>query len=206
MPTAINTSNSASEGNAVMRGQETCGSFCFLPAKQSIVSFCSGCPVWLGGELIIDDQVWRTGSLQLCITLRYVGVLVALNVPDDKNVAFLRSWNLQHNSGLRPRSELTEPATSSSDTKPCLSFGSTCLETDPNFTFLCGLGLLLLFLCYLVGIPFPTRKTKTTQKHQGRAKRRRKGGTLEGKVLPIPPELSKSDPCCPLHEGPVHDL
>ena len=51
-----------------------------------------------------------------------------------------------------------------SDTKPCLGFGSTCLETDPNFTFLCGLGLLLLFLCYLVGIPIPTRKTTTTQK------------------------------------------
>ncbi|XP_047554834.1 spermatogenesis-associated protein 31D1-like [Lutra lutra] len=66
-----------------------------------------------------------------------------------------------------------------SDTKPCLSFGSTCLETDPNFAFLCGLGLLLLFLCYLVGIPFPTWKTKTTQKRQGRAKRRRKGGTLK---------------------------
>uniref|UniRef100_M3XYG4 Uncharacterized protein n=1 Tax=Mustela putorius furo TaxID=9669 RepID=M3XYG4_MUSPF len=66
------------------------------------------------------------------------------------------------------------------DTKPCLSFGSTCLEIDPNITFLCGLGLLLLFLCYLVGIPLPTRKTKTTQKRQGRAKRRRKGGTLEG--------------------------
>ncbi|XP_012906092.1 spermatogenesis-associated protein 31D3-like isoform X1 [Mustela putorius furo] len=66
-----------------------------------------------------------------------------------------------------------------SNTKPCLSFGSTCLETDPNFTFLCGLGLLLLFLCYLVGIPFPTWKTKTTQKHQGRAKRKRKGGTLK---------------------------
>ncbi|XP_032162397.1 spermatogenesis-associated protein 31D3-like [Mustela erminea] len=66
-----------------------------------------------------------------------------------------------------------------SNTKPCLSFGSTCLETDPNLTFLCGLGLLLLFLCYLVGIPFPAWKTKTTQKHQGRAKRRRKGGTLK---------------------------
>ncbi|XP_058999256.1 spermatogenesis-associated protein 31D1-like [Mustela lutreola] len=66
-----------------------------------------------------------------------------------------------------------------SDTKPCLSSGSTCWEMDPNFTFLCGLGLLLLFLCYLVGIPFPNWKIKTTQKHQGRAKRRRKGGTLE---------------------------
>ncbi|XP_032255457.1 spermatogenesis-associated protein 31D4-like [Phoca vitulina] len=61
-------------------------------------------------------------------------------------------------------------------TEPCLSFSSTWLETDPNFTFLCGLGLLLLFLCYLM-LPFPTWKTKPTQK--GRAKRRRKGGTLK---------------------------
>ncbi|XP_064435520.1 spermatogenesis-associated protein 31D4-like isoform X2 [Mirounga angustirostris] len=64
-------------------------------------------------------------------------------------------------------------------TEPCLSFSSTWLEIDPNFTFLCGLGLLLLFLCYLM-LPFPTWKTKPTQKRQGRAKRRRKGGTLKG--------------------------
>ncbi|XP_053061197.1 spermatogenesis-associated protein 31D4-like [Acinonyx jubatus] len=61
-----------------------------------------------------------------------------------------------------------------------LCFGSTCFETDPNFTFLYGLGLLLLFLCYLMGIPFPTGNTKPIQKHQGRAKRRRKGSTLKG--------------------------
>ncbi|XP_043421413.1 spermatogenesis-associated protein 31D1-like [Prionailurus bengalensis] len=61
-----------------------------------------------------------------------------------------------------------------------LCFGSTCFETDPNFTFLYGLGLLLLFLCYLMGIPFPTGNTKPIQKRQGRAKRRRKGGTLKG--------------------------
>lgn len=36
--------------------------------------------------------------------------------------------------------------------------------------------------------------------HQGRAKRRRKGGTPKGKVLPIPPELSKGDPSCLFHE------
>ncbi|KAF5912692.1 hypothetical protein HPG69_007682 [Diceros bicornis minor] len=47
----------------------------------------------------------------------------------------------------------------------CLSFGSMFLNTDPNLTFLCGLGLLLLFLCYLVGIPtLPTFwKTKVFQ-------------------------------------------
>ena len=47
--------------------------------------------------------------------------------------------------------------------KSCLSFGSTCLQNDPNFTILCGLGLLLLFLCYLMGIPFPPWKTKPIQ-------------------------------------------
>ncbi|XP_058421283.1 spermatogenesis-associated protein 31D4-like [Diceros bicornis minor] len=64
----------------------------------------------------------------------------------------------------------------------CLSFGSMFLNTDPNLTFLCGLGLLLLFLCYLVGIPtLPTFwKTKVFQERQGRAKRRRKGGTSRG--------------------------
>ena len=36
--------------------------------------------------------------------------------------------------------------------------------------------------------------------HQGRAKRRRKGGTPKGKVLPIPSELSKGDPSCLFHE------
>ncbi|XP_008536730.1 spermatogenesis-associated protein 31D1-like [Equus przewalskii] len=61
----------------------------------------------------------------------------------------------------------------------CLSFGF--LDTHPNLTFLCGLCLLLLFLCYLVGIPSLRTfwKTKDFQKHQGRA-RRRKGGTLGG--------------------------
>ncbi|XP_030880992.1 spermatogenesis-associated protein 31D3-like [Leptonychotes weddellii] len=48
-------------------------------------------------------------------------------------------------------------------TEPCLSFSSTWLEIDSNFTFLCGLGLLLLFLCYRM-LPFPTWKTKPTQK------------------------------------------
>ncbi|XP_023490771.1 spermatogenesis-associated protein 31D1-like isoform X1 [Equus przewalskii] len=64
----------------------------------------------------------------------------------------------------------------------CLSVCSAFLDTDPNLTFLCGLWLLLLFLCYLVWIPsLPTFwKTKDFQKRQGTAKRRRKGGTLGG--------------------------
>ncbi|KAF0871958.1 S31D1 protein, partial [Crocuta crocuta] len=45
-----------------------------------------------------------------------------------------------------------------------LCFSSTCWETDPNFTILCGLGLLLLFLCYLIEIPFPTWNMKSIQK------------------------------------------
>ena len=36
-----------------------------------------------------------------------------------------------------------------------------------------------------------------------RAKRRRKGDTLKGKVLLVPHELSKGDPSCPFHEVPV---
>uniref|UniRef100_A0A673TT96 SPATA31-like domain-containing protein n=1 Tax=Suricata suricatta TaxID=37032 RepID=A0A673TT96_SURSU len=48
------------------------------------------------------------------------------------------------------------------------------------FTFFCGLGLLLLFLCYLIEIPFPTWNTKSIRKHQGRANKRRNGGTLQG--------------------------
>ncbi|XP_070446970.1 spermatogenesis-associated protein 31D4-like [Equus przewalskii] len=64
----------------------------------------------------------------------------------------------------------------------CLRVCSAFLDTDPNLTFLCGLWLLLLFLCYLVGIPsLPTFwKTKAFQKRKGTAKRRRKGGTSGG--------------------------
>ena len=48
----------------------------------------------------------------------------------------------------------------------CLSICSAFLDTDPNLTFLCGLWLLLLFLCYLVGIPSLSTfwKTKAFQK------------------------------------------
>ncbi|XP_057576608.1 spermatogenesis-associated protein 31D4-like [Hippopotamus amphibius kiboko] len=69
-----------------------------------------------------------------------------------------------------------------SPTNPCLSFGSTFLDIDPNLIVLCGLGLLLLFLWYLVGFPcLPTFcETKDIRKRQGRAKRRRKGGTMKG--------------------------
>nr|XP_044612834.1 spermatogenesis-associated protein 31D1-like [Equus asinus] len=61
----------------------------------------------------------------------------------------------------------------------CLNCGSALLDTDPNLTILWW--LLLLLLCYLVGIPsLPTFwKAKDFQKHQGRA-RRRKGGTSRG--------------------------
>ncbi|XP_042099245.2 spermatogenesis-associated protein 31D4-like isoform X1 [Ovis aries] len=69
-----------------------------------------------------------------------------------------------------------------SPTDPCLSFGSTSLDIDSDLILLCGLGLFLLFLWYLVGFPcLPTFcKIKGIQKHQGRTMRRRKGGTLKG--------------------------
>ncbi|XDB53140.1 hypothetical protein AB1E18_006663 [Capra hircus] len=69
-----------------------------------------------------------------------------------------------------------------SPTDPYLSFGSTSLDIDSDLIFLCGLGLFLLFLWYLVGFPcLPTFcKIKSIQKHQGRTRRRPKGGTLKG--------------------------
>ncbi|XP_066897171.1 spermatogenesis-associated protein 31D4-like [Kogia breviceps] len=67
-------------------------------------------------------------------------------------------------------------------TEACLSFASTFLDIDPNLIILCGLGLLILFLWFLVSLPFsPTfSKTKDIRKHQRRAKGRRKGGTPKG--------------------------
>ncbi|XP_032492316.1 spermatogenesis-associated protein 31D1-like isoform X1 [Phocoena sinus] len=67
-------------------------------------------------------------------------------------------------------------------TDPCLSFDSTSLDICQNLIVLYELVLLLLFLWYLVSLPFsPTfSKTKDIRKRQGRAKRRRKGGTPKG--------------------------
>ncbi|XP_059782654.1 spermatogenesis-associated protein 31D4-like [Balaenoptera ricei] len=83
---------------------------------------------------------------------------------------------------VKPRPLLTCQLDESTATDPCLSFGSTSLDIDQNLVIPCGLGLLLLFLWYLVSLPFsPTfSKTKDIPKHQGRAKRRRKGGTPKG--------------------------
>nr|XP_033715160.1 spermatogenesis-associated protein 31D1-like [Tursiops truncatus] len=85
---------------------------------------------------------------------------------------------------------------------PYLSCDSTSLDIYRNLIVLCELVLLLLLLWYLVSLPFsPTfSKTKDIRKRQGRAKRRRKGGTPKGKVLPIPAELSKGDPSCLFHD------
>ncbi|XP_033714098.1 spermatogenesis-associated protein 31D4 [Tursiops truncatus] len=65
---------------------------------------------------------------------------------------------------------------------PCLSCDSTSLDIYRNLIVLCELVLLLLLLWYLVSLPFsPTfSKTKDIRKRQGRAKRRRKGGTPKG--------------------------
>lgn len=56
------------------------------------MAFCSGCPVWLGGALTVDDQVWRIGSLQLGMTLCSIGALAALNVSDEKIGGFCLVW------------------------------------------------------------------------------------------------------------------
>ncbi|TEA10896.1 hypothetical protein DBR06_SOUSAS7810007 [Sousa chinensis] len=65
---------------------------------------------------------------------------------------------------------------------PYLSCDSTSLDIYRNLIVLCELVLLLLLLWYLVSLPFsPTfSKTKDIRKRQGRAKRRRKGGTPKG--------------------------
>nr|XP_051689680.1 spermatogenesis-associated protein 31D1 isoform X19 [Oryctolagus cuniculus] len=57
-----------------------------------------------------------------------------------------------------------------SHAEPWQSFSSVYLDTVPSCIFLIVVGLLLLYLCYLL---LPT-------KHPGRAKRRQKGGTFRG--------------------------
>ncbi|XP_006154390.1 spermatogenesis-associated protein 31D4-like [Tupaia chinensis] len=66
-------------------------------------------------------------------------------------------------------------------TEPGLSLGSVFLAVDPKLTFLSVLGLLLLYVCYLVLAPLssPLERNHHTQKSQGRVKRR-KGGTSQG--------------------------
>ncbi|KAF6127382.1 hypothetical protein HJG60_017989 [Phyllostomus discolor] len=63
-----------------------------------------------------------------------------------------------------------------------LSFFPEPLDKTHNLTYISVLWLLLLLFCFLVGIPStPTCwENGHTQKRQGRAKRRRKGGTLKG--------------------------
>lgn len=46
-------------------------------------------------------------------------------------------------------------------TDPCPSCDSTSLDIDQNLVVLCGLGLLLLFLWYLVRLPFSSIFSKT---------------------------------------------
>ncbi|KAL4690099.1 hypothetical protein H8959_012890 [Pygathrix nigripes] len=84
-------------------------------------------------------------------------------------------------------------------TETGLSPDSHCLDIDLNFICLSGLGLFILYLFYVVLTLYssPSEKNNDIQKHQGRARRRRKGGTFkdrkcfqreveeERKLLPI---------------------
>ncbi|XP_006154391.1 spermatogenesis-associated protein 31D4 [Tupaia chinensis] len=70
-------------------------------------------------------------------------------------------------------------------TEPGLSLGSVFLAVDPKLTFLSVLGLLLLYVCYLVlaSLLSTLGRSQHTQKSQGRVKRRRKGETSRGRRI-----------------------
>ncbi|XP_003940051.3 spermatogenesis-associated protein 31D1-like [Saimiri boliviensis] len=57
-----------------------------------------------------------------------------------------------------------------------------CLDIDPNFICLSGLGLFMLYLFYMLLTLYlsPPGKNDDIQMHQGRARRRKKGGTFKG--------------------------
>ncbi|XP_062064274.1 spermatogenesis-associated protein 31D1-like [Lepus europaeus] len=63
-----------------------------------------------------------------------------------------------------------------------LKSSSIFIDSNLNYTFISGLGLIFLYLSYLVlKLLFTTIwKNKTIKKRRGRAKRRRKGGTFRG--------------------------
>ncbi|XP_054356201.1 spermatogenesis-associated protein 31D1 isoform X1 [Pongo pygmaeus] len=102
-------------------------------------------------------------------------------------------------------------------TETGLSPDSHCLDIDPNFICLSGLGLFILYLFYVVLTLYssPTEKNNDIQKHQGRARRRRKGGTFkdrksfqreveeERKLLSILKSFGPPASCSPL--GQHHD-
>ncbi|XP_031517247.1 spermatogenesis-associated protein 31D3-like, partial [Papio anubis] len=91
------------------------------------------------------------------------------------------------------------------------------LDIDPTFICLSGLGLFILYLFYVVLIlhSSPSEKNNDIQKHQGRARRRRKGGTFkdrkcfqreveeERKLLSILKSFGPPVSCSPL--GQRHD-
>ncbi|XP_023069193.2 spermatogenesis-associated protein 31D1-like [Piliocolobus tephrosceles] len=66
-------------------------------------------------------------------------------------------------------------------TETGLSPDSHCLDIDPNFICLSGLGLFILYLFYVVLTLYssPSEKNNDIQKHQGRARRRRKSVTFK---------------------------
>ncbi|XP_072878268.1 spermatogenesis-associated protein 31D4-like [Chlorocebus sabaeus] len=102
-------------------------------------------------------------------------------------------------------------------TETGLSPDSHYLDIDPNFICLSGLGLFILYLFYVVLTLYSsaTEKNNDIQKHQGRARRRRKGGTFkdrkcfqreveeERKLLSILKSFGPPVSCSPL--GQHHD-
>ncbi|XP_054514089.1 spermatogenesis-associated protein 31D1 isoform X1 [Pan troglodytes] len=102
-------------------------------------------------------------------------------------------------------------------TETGLSPNSHCLDIDPNFICLSGLGLFILYLFYVVLTLYssPTEKNNDIQKHQGRARRRRKVGTFkdwksfqreeeeERKLLSLLKSFGPPVSCSPL--GQHHD-
>uniref|UniRef100_A0A2R9A6T5 Uncharacterized protein n=1 Tax=Pan paniscus TaxID=9597 RepID=A0A2R9A6T5_PANPA len=66
-------------------------------------------------------------------------------------------------------------------TETGLSPNSHCLDIDPNFICLSGLGLFILYLFYMVLTLYSslTEKNNDIQKHQGRARRKRKSVTFK---------------------------
>ncbi|XP_031509954.1 LOW QUALITY PROTEIN: spermatogenesis-associated protein 31D1 [Papio anubis] len=102
-------------------------------------------------------------------------------------------------------------------TETGLSPDSHYLDIDPNFICLSGLGLFILYLFYVVLTLYSsaTEKNNDIQKHQGRARRRRKGGTFkdrkcfqreveeERKLLSILKSFGPPVSCSPL--GQRHD-
>ncbi|XP_055128117.1 spermatogenesis-associated protein 31D1 isoform X2 [Symphalangus syndactylus] len=106
-------------------------------------------------------------------------------------------------------------------TETGLSLDSHYFDIDPNFICLSGLGLFILYLFYVVLTMYssPTENNNVIQKHQGRARRKRKSVTFKGfpdqksfqkeaeekrKLLSILKSFGPPASCSPL--GQHHDI